>query len=244
MKKITLSLLFLFICATSLYAQITQEQADKIVQERMINETRPFTLYAEDIVQTDYTVLTSANEKLTLNYTCRVYYAKFTEETTGKYLIVKESNGNVLEVNAKNDEGPEDLEEWREVVSYPIEVPIEECSFEDNECRWTSNYPIPSSGKCYIINSYEVLQQFIICSEGNYPEFDFSEYTLLYACGISPHMYPWIISYELIKNNMNIYTLNLVLFSGQLTVISAWIFEFRVPKISDETIITLNITYY
>ena len=156
MKKITLSFLFLFICNAFLYAQVTQEQADTIVQERMINETRPFTLYAEDIVQTDYTVLTSANEKIKLNYTCRVYYANFTEETTGKYLIVKESNGNVLEVNAKNDEGPEDLEDWRVVPNIPHSV--WKCIKAHSWDPFPPSYPVldlsfyPSLGKLIVVS--------------------------------------------------------------------------------------------
>jgi len=126
MKKPLLLITLPFMFFITLSAQITQEQADTIVQERITNETRPFTLYAEDIVQTDYTVLTSANEKIKLNYPCWVYYVSFSGETDGKYLIVKESNGNVMEVNAKNDEGPEDLEDWR-VVPF-LQYSLWECT--------------------------------------------------------------------------------------------------------------------
>jgi hypothetical protein len=78
--------------------------------------TIPFTLYAHEDVQTGFEVLTSTGEKLKLAYSCWVYYVNFTEETNGKYLIVKESNGSVLEINTKNDEGPKDLVVWRILI--------------------------------------------------------------------------------------------------------------------------------
>ena len=115
MKKIFLLITLPFMFFITLSAQITQEHADLIILGHLPNDTSAYTLYAKDTVQPNYVVLTAANEKLKLNYPCWVYYVSFTGETESKYLIVKESNGNVLEVNAKNDEGPEDLEDWRGV---------------------------------------------------------------------------------------------------------------------------------
>jgi len=122
MKKSLLLITLPFMFFITLSAQITQEHADLIILGHLPNDTSAYTLYAKDTVQPNYVVLTATNEKLKLNYPCLVYYVSFTGETDGKYLIVKESNGNVLEVNAKNDEGPDDLEEWREVPNIPHSV--------------------------------------------------------------------------------------------------------------------------
>ncbi|MDR2972440.1 MAG: hypothetical protein LBU83_11015, partial [Bacteroidales bacterium] len=103
MKKNTLFIFILFVCAISLQAQITQKEADIKVTEHLSGIAIPFTLYAHEDVQTGFEVLTSTGEKLKLAYSCWVYYVNFTEETNGKYLIVKESNGNILEANVKND---------------------------------------------------------------------------------------------------------------------------------------------
>jgi len=96
----------------SLSAQITKEEADSIVIERMYAETKPCTIYAKEEVQTGFEITTATSEVLELDYSCWVYYVNFTEIHNSKYLIVRTSNGNLLEVNAKNDDVP-DLEEWR-----------------------------------------------------------------------------------------------------------------------------------
>jgi len=113
MKKNTIFLALPFVFLLTLSAQITQEQADKIVINHITNDTKPHTIFAKKEVQTDgYTVITSKGEMLELDYSCFVYYVKYNEETNGKYLIIKENNGNLLEVNTKSDEGPGDLYKW------------------------------------------------------------------------------------------------------------------------------------
>jgi hypothetical protein len=79
----------------------------------MNNVTNEFTLYAKVEMQTAFEITTATGEILELDYPCWVYYADFTDNTNNKYLMVKESNGNLLEINAKNDEGPDNLEDWK-----------------------------------------------------------------------------------------------------------------------------------
>jgi hypothetical protein len=89
---------------------------------------------------------------------------------------VKESNGNILEANVKNDEGPEDLEEWRIVVIYPVEIPIEEYSLSETMCVWKKGF----SSDITVFNSMEEIEDYISCADGDFPEIDFSEYSLLF----------------------------------------------------------------
>ena len=125
MKKTIPLFIVPLISLFSLSAQITQQQADEIVIERMSNDTSDFTIYAQKNVQTGFEVITSIGETLELDYLCWVYYIDFTEESNSKYLIVKESNGNLLEINTKNDEGPNSLENWRIVI--PLAYSVWEC---------------------------------------------------------------------------------------------------------------------
>jgi len=120
MKKITILILLLTACALSLHAQVTQLQADTIVLDRMSSDTRAYTLYAKQGLQEEgYTITTSQGEVFELDYPCWVYFAHYAEETTHKYLIVKENTGSLLEVNVRNDTGPEDLNWWWSVTPPP-----------------------------------------------------------------------------------------------------------------------------
>jgi len=131
MKKIILLLALPIFLLTTLSAQITQEEADVVVKEHMSSETAPFTIYAKDYLQIDgFTVATTTGEVLKFDYSCWVYYVKYIGATNGKYLIVKESNGNKLEVNNKNDEGPNNINEWK-IIPF-LQYSVWECSTYQN----------------------------------------------------------------------------------------------------------------
>ena len=125
MKKIFLLIvvLFAFLSAFSVSPPlITQERADEIVLQRMQEDSFYF-IYAKDGLQQQMTITTSAGEELELNYPCWVYYARRSIITCwgmycylGRYLIVNESTGNLLEVNKNMDIGPSDLAEWRKLT--------------------------------------------------------------------------------------------------------------------------------
>jgi hypothetical protein len=115
---------FIFIAASlvflSLQAQITQSEADSIVLERMSQETRQHTIHAQENVQTNYSITTSQGEVLELDYPCWIYYINYFKNTIGHYLVVKESNGNLLKVKTKNNVEPSDLAQWRIIKEEPI----------------------------------------------------------------------------------------------------------------------------
>ena len=134
MKKFTLSILFFATCALSLSAQVTQSQADSIALHRMSSDTRAYTLYANAILQQEgYTITTSLGEVFELDYPCWVYYVHYTEETTHKYLVVKNNTGNLLEMNVRNDEGPEDLNWWW--ILFPTPPPCH-CIMDTLRGKW------------------------------------------------------------------------------------------------------------
>ena len=113
MKKISLLLVATFAFLFALSAQITQEAANEIVLEHISLETQRYTVYAKENVQMEgITITTSIGEIVELNYACWVYYLNYSGY--GRYLIVNERNGNLLEVNVKNAAEPDEQEEWLE----------------------------------------------------------------------------------------------------------------------------------
>ena len=108
---------FAFFSAIS--AQVTQEKADEIVLARLSQETQPYIIYAKEGVQTAMNIATIVGETLELDYPCWVYYASNISANccVGRYLIVNESNGNLLEVKVKSNAGQGDLTEWRVVTN-------------------------------------------------------------------------------------------------------------------------------
>ena len=124
MRKIIVLILVLVAYAMLLPAQVTQIAADEIVLERMSTEAKPHTIYAKEGVQTKMAIATISGEVLELDYPCWTYYIHYFEEinnNTCYYLIVKESSGNLLRVNTKNDIPPDDLAAWRIIPAEPEE---------------------------------------------------------------------------------------------------------------------------
>ena len=85
MNKLLLILPLLSFC--SLSAQTTQEQADKIVIERMADETRFYSIYAKEDLQAGFEVTTTTGETLELNYPAWIFYVSYTGETNGSNTV-------------------------------------------------------------------------------------------------------------------------------------------------------------
>jgi len=236
MKKILLLIALPFVFIATLTAQITQIQADEVVMNRMSDETKPHNIFAKEAVQTDgFSVVTSTGETLELEYSCLVYYVKYNEETNGKYLIVKESNGNLLEVNTKNDTGPDDLILWR--LLPPIDVPYTKYSLDGTSCQWVN---LNSDESVIIINSDEELENYIHCTEGTYPEIDFSKHTLLLANGKSnSDIYEFIV--KKLQLSLAGYELNVKIILGDEVVGEQWAIALVIKKIEKESSVELKV---
>ena len=159
MKKIIL-FVTAFFAFLSMKAQITQLESDSLVLQRMSQETRQHAILAQKGVQPKFTITTATGEILELNYPCWVYYISYIEQTNNNhYLILRDSSGNVLKVNTKNDLIPDDLVEWRTVKA--IEIPFTEYVLDSNFCQWTNlNF---NNDTIIVINSNEELENYITC---------------------------------------------------------------------------------
>ena len=141
MRKILLLIVAPFAFLSALSAQITQKEADGIVLERLKQETQFYTVYAKANLQKEgFTITTAAGEEFELDYACWVYYFRYNDDTQGRYLIVNESNGNLLEVNAKNDAGPDGLDKWR--------VALDMTTIDFNNIENLYAQPLPVIQKC------------------------------------------------------------------------------------------------
>jgi hypothetical protein len=237
MKKI-----FLFLAAPlmffSLSAQISQKEADNIVQQRLKNETKLWSVYAKDDLQTGFEMTTSTGEILELNYSAWVYYVSYAEETFGKYLIVKENSGNLLEVNAKNDAGPDDLTEWRAVA---FEIPFEDVSWDGTNCYGhTETY---DNDNVVFVNSLEEWKNYTTCANDIYPEIDFSIHTLILARGTSETGI-WKLTRNIQQLSSCNYRLDIDFWRDGTGQIIMWGFSLVIDKISEGNQIELIVTYY
>jgi len=250
MKKIFPLILVPLLSLFSVSAQITQAEADSIVKERMNGETKPYTIYAKESAQAGFEITTIANEALELDYSCWIYYINFTEEVNGKYLMVKESNGNILEINTRNDENPDDLAAWRVVMGI---IPFVEYPLFDSFCVWTNlSYYGPHPGYLHphlqVINSNEELEQYVSCAEGSYPKIDFSKHTLLLVSGIVRKGLPIVsICKNLLQLSANNFRLDVELqLFGRPNInsftLECWGFAILTSKMDEESNIAINLT--
>jgi len=242
MKKIILSLTLPIFLLSTLSAQITQEQADIIVLKHLNNEAKPYILYAKDTLQTEgISITTSTDEALELNYACWAFYIKYNEGTNGKYLTVTKSKGNILEVNTKKDEGPEDLDKWRILI---INIHFEVVSLAETTCQWKKFQGNIDNSELITINSTEKLEENIECTEEyDYPEIDFSKHTLLLVRGVYQHVVnPYCEHFQQLATQNYLLIINLR--TTPLTAVTYWQVPIIVNKIDESAVIELIIKKY
>jgi len=141
------ALMFLLVISSIwLSAQITREQADKIIWEHIQNEaTPPYLLYVHnDAPSAEGLMITTYHEEtVKVKYACWAYYLNenpgVSEPTQHRYLFVKEDDGNLLEIITSNDLSP-DLTGWEPVLG-----------LVNAKKEFISIYPNPTTGELNII---------------------------------------------------------------------------------------------
>ncbi|MDR2292397.1 MAG: hypothetical protein LBE11_02865 [Prevotellaceae bacterium] len=121
----------------------------------------------------------------------------------------------------------------------PIEIPFTEYSLTETFWQWSN---LGYDGKVIVINSNAELENYITCTEGTFPEIDFSNNTLLIACGAST----WnvgSINTIILKHSTTEYELKVTIFMGNATVVERWHIAIIIPKISRITEINLRTDY-
>ena len=237
MKKIFLIIVAPFAFSLASMAQITQTASDSIVLERMSADPRTHTVYAK----TDgATISTAAGELLELNYSSWIYYIRYDDQTdeipaARHYFVVKESSGNLLEVNTKNDVSP-DLTAWRIVPDCPMSFIFKEYTLAGTSCQWTDF----ETDTLIIVNSDEELESYISCTGDNLPSINFSKYSLLLVRSLSSSGIEYITK-NLQQTAINEYELDVNVFLNDLLFPIGWTLALITCKLEKEADVKLTI---
>jgi len=223
-------------------AQTTQEQSYELVFERMSNDTLYYDIYFKGGLQpTGKEIITSAGEVIEINYESWIYYIFHSDANKSCYLIINESNGNLLEIKARNDEGPDDLAEWNKIgcpVPFSVYCLTEFLYFD---CNWNwagYNY----NDTVIIVNSNEELKKYI---PGGDPDIDFSKYTFIWVGGINSATSHFLNTKRFLRLSSNEYKLEVtkVLCDNRFTEWIFWDVSLLVDKINEGSNIDLNFIY-
>jgi len=122
--------------------------------------------------------------------------------------------------------------------NYPKEVLFEEYSLEGTSCRWTNlNY----DKSLIVINSNEELGNFINCTDGSYPEIDFTKQTLLLMSG-GTSMGIEAIEKRLQQISDSAYKLDIEILLNDATVAPKWVIALVINKINKDSNIEVDVT--
>jgi len=124
-------------------------------------------------------------------------------------------------------------------INYPVDIPFTEYSLANTSCRWMN---LPYDEQIIIINSSEELENYIFCSEGSYPEIDFSKHTLLLVNSKTNHRICEITTTSLQQLSSSKYELNINITSNDADDTQEWSTAFIVEKLEGRSNVELNVS--
>lgn len=148
---------------------------------------------------------------------------------TGLLLFVGCDNSAVAPIDGGYGSGTEITnpnENENDDNGFPKEVSFTELSLENTSCRWEDRFFlnlgfVADSVVLLTVNSNKELRQLLDCADGDYPEIDFSEHTLLLASGVTPNGICEITK-NLLQLSENEYVLNIEIVLNATRVIQDW----------------------
>ena len=131
---------------------------------------------------------------------------------------------------------------FTETGDYPIEIPFVDFPVEV-PCSWNNvtfpSFPVEDI-ELTIVNSEEEMRNSISCSDGNYPEIDFTEQTLFMTSG-TPRSGFYKIDISLSKEAANEYVLNVIVRINGTWFGPPWYISIITPKIANEATVLFNV---
>jgi hypothetical protein len=124
----------------------------------------------------------------------------------------------------------------KEKENEPIEIPFTEYSLGETDCSWQN---LNHDNKVIIINSKTELEKYVICTEGTFPEIDFSKHTLLFASGSTVYGIQYLSQKFLFTKNSYILEIEITL--NDATVVELWMSALIIDKLNDENNAALNV---
>jgi hypothetical protein len=129
-----------------------------------------------------------------------------------------------------------------EEPDYPIETPFTEYLLAGTSCQWPwktySNY---FDTKIFVINSNDELKNYITCTDGSYPDVDFSKNSMLLAGGIASQLVQGIET-QLQQISANEYKLNVVIALSDAMQPERWDVALLTSKWSKRSDVELDLT--
>jgi len=250
MRRILLLIAAPFVFLSVTTAQVTQEQADEIVLQRISQNTQvyyQYILFAKESIQTKMSVTTAAGEEIELDYPCWVYYVSYYIDCSvdmdcvhidlGRYLIINENNGNLLEVKPRSYTAPSDLAEWRVAKAiYPITIETTNFSLPQG-CAWDGLIP----DSLYVINSRAELSQHLACWANVILDVDLDKYTLLAFIPKYYNCHSKVEKILLQQQSGNEYLLSVDIIPSATAVACPLFVSVLVPKIAETASVELEI---
>ena len=181
-------------------------------------------IFAKDLKQL-------SSQKYELNLTITLSDTSSIEQWCMALIVEKIGNESDVKLSINFDE---------EEIDYPINISFTEYLLDETSCQWKN---LPYDKKVIIINSNEKLESYINCSDGHYPEIDFSEYTLLIANGIASSSIAYSICTNLYQLSKQNFEMNVEIFKTQAAVLKPWQTAIIINKIDADCIIDLKFKY-
>ena len=146
---------------------------------------------------------------------------------------ISENDGNTITLNGKYNKV--ELTTMN-VKDYPFEVLFTEYSLVGISCQGKSF----ESNKVIVINSNEDWENYITCSDGSYPEFDFTKYTLLLAGGKGTSGIA-ALEKQFKQISASEYSLYVDITRNAAAIPQGWGISIKVQKLPLNAVVTINV---
>ena len=115
------------------------------------------------------------------------------------------------------------------------------------DVEWSDEWPQDTqwwmnSNRVFIINSNEELKKYIGCMDDNYPDIDFSKYTVLLVSGVTPNLVSEVNVSSFQQLSTNKYKLDVEVLMGDATMPDIWVIALVTSKLSTRSEVGLNVT--
>lgn len=122
-------------------------------------------------------------------------------------------------------------------ILYNTKVNITDYSLAGSSCTWKN----AEKNKLYIIKSEDAFNNYIVCSENDFPAIDFERSSLLLVHG-SNLSGIHSIERQLEQLEKNKYNLKISIVSNASAVVQSWNVAILVPRLTDEAEFSMEVT--
>jgi hypothetical protein len=124
----------------------------------------------------------------------------------------------------------------KEKENKPTEISFTEYSLVGIDCDWRN---LDHDHKVIIINSKTELEKYVVCTEGTFPDIDFSKHTLLLTSGGTGYGIQYLSKKFLFTENSYILEIEITL--NDATVVEVWRVALITDKLNDKNSVELNV---